>query len=77
MHINQDVKLYTSVLQSGKQVKHELAEGRHAWIQVISGSVDVNGFSLEKGDGAAISDEKNLKIAAAEDGTEFLLFDLN
>jgi hypothetical protein len=75
--INQDVRLYASVLQSGKQVSHELADGRHAWIQVISGSLDVNGYSLEKGDGAAISDELSLKIAAADDETEFLLFDLN
>ena len=75
--INQDVKLYASVLQSGKQVSHELADGRHAWIQMISGSLDVNGYSLEKGDGAAISDEKSLKIAATDDETEFLLFDLN
>ena len=44
---------------------------------MISGSLDVNGYSLEKGDGAAISDEKSLKIAATDDETEFLLFDLN
>ena len=56
---------------------HELGDGRHAWIQVISGGLDVNGYSLEKGDGAAISDEKLLKIAAVDDNTEFLLFDLN
>src|SRR5262245_33684421 len=62
--INQDVKLYASVLDAGKKVTHELADGRHAWVQVISGGLDVNGYSLEKGDGAAISDEKILKISA-------------
>lgn len=75
--IHQDVKLYASILDGGKQVSHELENGRHAWIQVISGGLDVNGYSLEQGDGAAISEEKVLKIAAAEDRTEFLLFDLN
>jgi redox-sensitive bicupin YhaK (pirin superfamily) len=75
--INQDVKLYACILNSGNQVKHEFADGRHAWIQVITGSVDVNGTTLRKGDGAAISEEKTLKIAATDDGTEFLLFDLN
>ena len=75
--INQDVKLYASVLDAGKQISHEVREGRHAWIQVISGGLDVNGYSVEKGDGAAISDEKLLKIAAVDDNTEFLLFDLN
>src|SRR5262249_15403303 len=62
--INQDVKLYASILDSGKQVSHTLAEGRHAWIQVISGAIDVNGHTVLKGDGAAISDETLLKIAA-------------
>jgi len=75
--INQDVKLYASILNSGKQVSCELADGRHAWIQVISGAIDVNGHTLIEGDGAAISDETLLKIAATDDKSEFLLFDLN
>jgi quercetin 2,3-dioxygenase len=75
--INQDVSLYASILAGGDEVSHELAEGRHAWIQVISGEIEVNGEMLLKGDGAAISEEKFLKIKAAEDNTEFLVFDLN
>ena len=75
--INQDVQLYASILESGKQASYELADGRHAWIQVISGAIDVNGYTLVKGDGAAISDETLLTIAATDDGSEFLLFDLN
>jgi redox-sensitive bicupin YhaK (pirin superfamily) len=75
--INQDVKLYASVLDNENKVTHELAAGRHAWIQLISGSVDVNGQLLEPGDGAAISDESKLTIRALEDNSEFLLFDLN
>ncbi|MGH7782451.1 MAG: pirin family protein [Candidatus Binatia bacterium] len=76
IHINQDVKLYASILKDEEKVKHELADRRHAWIQVISGSVDLNGEELKKGDGAAISDEKALTIRSLEGGTEFLLFDL-
>ena len=75
--INQDVKLYASVLDNENKVTHDLAAGRHAWIQQISGSVDVNGQLLEAGDGAAISDETKLTIRALEDKSEFLLFDLN
>lgn len=74
--INQDVSLYASILSSGEEVSHELAEGRHAWVQVISGEMEVNGEMLLKGDGAAISEEKLLSIKANEDNTEFLLFDL-
>jgi len=71
------VKLYASILKDEQKVKHELADGRHAWIQIISGSVDVNGEELKNGDGAAISEEEALTIRSLEDGTEFLLFDLN
>ncbi|MFL6373208.1 MAG: pirin family protein [Pyrinomonadaceae bacterium] len=76
VHINQDVKLYASVLGEGNSVTHDLAEGRHAWVQLISGALDVNGYTLEAGDGAAISEETGLKLVAHEDETEFLLFDL-
>ena len=37
VHINQDVKLFASILSSGEQVTHKIDEGRHAWIQLISG----------------------------------------
>jgi quercetin 2,3-dioxygenase len=56
-------------------VDHELAEGRHAWLQVARGAVEVNGVKFSAGDGAAISDERKLSIAAEQDA-EFLLFDL-
>ncbi|MFN6962280.1 MAG: pirin family protein [Pyrinomonadaceae bacterium] len=77
VHINQDVKLYASILANGESVSYQLAEGRHAWIQLISGSVEVNGEKLNAGDGAAISNETQLTIKAADDNSEFLLFDLN
>ena len=56
----------------------ELKPDRHAWVQLISGELDVNGSTLMKGDGAAISGEAALKIANKSDnGTaEFLVFDL-
>ena len=77
VHINQDVKLYASILSDGEEVAHTLTEGRHAWVQVISGSLTLNGEQLNPGDGAAISNEAELKLQAGEDKTEFLLFDLN
>ena len=77
VHINQDVRLYASVLASGEQVSLDLDQGRHAWVQLISGSLEANGERLEAGDGAAISEEKLLEIISTTDNTEFLLFDLN
>ena len=75
--INQDVKLYSSILANGEKVSHELTKNRHAWLQVVKGSLDLNGENLNVSDGAAISDEEILKIKSLADETEFLLFDLN
>jgi hypothetical protein len=75
--INQDVSLYGSILASGEEVAHDLAENRHGWIQVVKGKLEINGETLNASDGAAISDERALKIKALENDTEFLLFDLN
>jgi redox-sensitive bicupin YhaK (pirin superfamily) len=74
--INQDVWLYASILANGESVTHKMTDHRHAWIQLISGSLDVNGETLNAGDGAAISEEKALQIKALADKSEFLLFDL-
>lgn len=75
--IHQDVSLYSSILAKDEEVTHELAENRHAWIQVIKGEVFLKGDVLNTGDGAAISEETLLKIKSLADETEFLLFDLN
>jgi quercetin 2,3-dioxygenase len=75
--INQDVALYSSILAAGQEVAHTLAENRHAWLQVIKGKLEINGEILNASDGAAVSDERELRIRALEDETEFLLFDLN
>ena len=73
--IHQDVRLYGAHLSPGQEVSYALGEGRHAWLQVVSGSVSVNGTKLGAGDGAAVSEESGLSIAA-EAEAEFLLFDL-
>ena len=76
VHINQDVKLYASILNEGEEVSHDLKDGRHAWVQLISGALEVNGAELKPGDGAAVSDETLLNLKAIESGSEFLMFDL-
>ena len=73
--IHQDVTLYASVLAPGERVSHVLAPGRHAWVQAVRGTVTVNGQPLAMGDGAALSDEREVTIEAASE-SELLLFDL-
>jgi redox-sensitive bicupin YhaK (pirin superfamily) len=73
--INQDAKLFVTLLSAGDAVKHTLGAKRHGWLQVAKGEVELNGQKLQQGDGAAISDEKNLTIKGIKDA-EVLLFDL-
>ncbi len=73
--INQDARLFVTLLKPGQEVAHNFAEGRHGWLQVAKGEVDLNGQKLGAGDGAAISDEPKLTIKGTKD-SEVLLFDL-
>lgn len=73
--INQDARIYASLLEAGKNVAHPLAAGRGAWVQVVDGEVDVNGTALKSGDGLAIEGIDTVAIAGVKN-SEFLLFDL-
>ncbi len=75
LKINQDAVVYAAVLEEGTSVNLELKPGRHAWVQVGRGEVEVNGVRLGTGDGVSVSDEKALKIAGNSD-SELLVFDL-
>ena len=73
--IHQDAQIYASLLGRGDKVAHTLAPGRKGWVQVIRGTVALNGETLRAGDGAAAKDETALTVAALDDA-EILLFDL-
>jgi redox-sensitive bicupin YhaK (pirin superfamily) len=73
--VHQDVALYAALLDAGASVRQPLARGRHAWIQVARGAVDLGGQRLSAGDGAAVRDEAEV-VLRAEEAAEVLLFDL-
>lgn len=73
--IEQDARIYATVLRNGQSVTHALASGRGAWIQIARGAATVNGTPLNAGDGAAITDESVVTLVA-DDEAEVLLFDL-
>jgi len=73
--IHQDVDLYATLLSPGGQVELGLRPHRHAWVQVVHGDVLVNGEQLTAGDGAALSDERVVRVQA-DTQSELLLFDL-
>jgi len=72
--LRQDVEIYSGLLD-GAPVSHDFGPNRHGWVQVARGSVELNGQTLQAGDGAAISDEPRVTLKG--DGAEVLLFDLN
>lgn len=73
--IHQDANLYIARLDEGDSAKHAIAPGRHAWVQIARGAVELNGRELKAGDGAAVSDESELMVKAQE-ASEVLAFDL-
>jgi redox-sensitive bicupin YhaK (pirin superfamily) len=73
--IHQDACVYAALLDPNHKVSHPLASDRHAWLQVAAGSVMLNDIDLKQGDGAAVSGESSITIAAREP-SEILLFDL-
>jgi redox-sensitive bicupin YhaK (pirin superfamily) len=73
--ILQDARVYLADLERGATARHELATGRHAWLQVVRGAVRVGEQELSAGDGLAVSDEPALTVRAEND-SEVMVFDL-
>ena len=74
--IHQDADLWLGKLVAGDKVPFPLAAGRHAWIHLAEGEVQINGSMLSGGDAAAVSGESVLELAATKP-SQVLLFDLN
>jgi redox-sensitive bicupin YhaK (pirin superfamily) len=75
--IHQDARVFATALEPGQAVTLPLAAGRHAWVQVARGALEVNGQRLVAGDGAALSEEARLILTGGAGGpSEALVFDL-
>ena len=73
--IHQDAAIYIGDLEAGGEASLPLADGRHAWVQVLRGDATVNGEPLTAGDAAAVSEETAVAIRA-DKGAEVMVFDL-
>jgi len=74
--INQDADIWLARLDVGAGTTQSLKPARHAWVHVAEGEVTLNGQTLRAGDGAALSNEASLTVAAKA-SAQALLFDLN
>jgi quercetin 2,3-dioxygenase len=75
VHINQNARVYASVLDGADAVTHVLPAGHKAYVHVARGSVEINGQKLGVGDGAKIANEPELRLANGK-AAEVLLFDM-
>jgi redox-sensitive bicupin YhaK (pirin superfamily) len=73
--IHTDAKIYLAKVGIGVEVRHPLSRDRHAWLQLMRGTISVGGHEMSAGDGAAVSEETELLVRANSDA-ELLLFDL-
>ena len=74
--IYQDAKIYASKLQAGVSLEYTLERNRHAWLQVATGEISVNGTTLKRGDAVASSRATALHVTALQEA-DLLLFDLS
>ncbi|MFG6667739.1 pirin family protein [Halomonas sp. HNIBRBA4712] len=70
--LHQDVNLYTGLFEGEVPTP---PPHRHAWLQLVSGELTVNGEQLTTGDAAALGPDETLEISQAK-GAHVLLFDL-
>lgn len=74
--INQDADVWLAKLTGQETLNHQFAAGRGGWLQVAEGAVQLNGETLTAGDGAAVTQETQIKVAATGQPAQVLLFDL-
>jgi len=75
LRLRQNARGYSSVLDPGHHVIHELAPGRAAWLQVLCGRIQLIDEVLRDGDGVSFVDESAVSITARE-SSEILLVEL-
>jgi redox-sensitive bicupin YhaK (pirin superfamily) len=75
--IHQDARVYAAEVARDQKLKYPLGSRRNAWIQVVKGTMQLNGTALFQGDAAAVTGEEELLFSGNDSSTgEFLLFDL-
>ena len=74
--IHADTRIHAGFLPAGEKITHKLPLGRHGWLQVARGEVELDGQVLAAGDAAAIQGERTLGLMGRKDA-DLVLFDLS
>ncbi|MFV0481405.1 MAG: pirin family protein [Campylobacteraceae bacterium] len=76
IHINQDIEVLVSELDSEKTLIYKFEDDRQIYLKVMEGMVSVNGEKLFFGDACEIMDESEIVIKA-EENSHLMLIDLS
>ena len=75
IQIGQDAVMLAARPKTGQVLEHSLEQERGAWIQMISGRIEIEGQELQPGDGAIVENVDTIRLDVKDDA-ELLLFDL-
>jgi redox-sensitive bicupin YhaK (pirin superfamily) len=74
--IKQDFQMYSGLIFGGTHIIHQLGPGRRAWLHVVNGKIQMNGLTLQTGDGVGFTEEDSVAFTAKEPSS-VILFDLS
>lgn len=72
--IRADARVLGATVKAGETAVYTLETGRHAYLALAKGAVEVNGIAVNARDGAAIKDVETITVTALEDA-EIVLVD--
>jgi len=73
--IHQDVDLLSTELDAGAELEYLFSGARRGFLQIVRGTIEIDGQSLAAGDAASMRDKSSLVVRGTEQ-TELLLFDM-
>jgi len=75
LRLQEDVLIYSSVLNPGQHLVHELGARRSAWLHVVHGEITCDDAVLQTGDAASFALERAVSLTACAP-SEVLIVDL-
>jgi redox-sensitive bicupin YhaK (pirin superfamily) len=75
LRTHQDALIFSSILDPGHHLFHELLPGRSAWLHLVYGEATLNDIILTQGDGVGVTIEPSVSLTVHEK-SEILLVDL-
>ena len=76
LRIDQDARMFVSILGPGEEASMDLGPGRIAWVHVARGRVKLGDTELGPGDGAGLREERRIDLVGVEDA-EVVLWELD